>query len=210
MCFVPCWVCSHGVTHASCSVQIPHHRLNTLSRSSWSCVPELPTKHRVQTQQTLAGRDSSCSKFLENRVQTSIFDSDIYRCDIDNFRKHMGPRQQLSLRDETIFKQPLGRAPCLSPSLHRRGLLTPKGLPQSRPSLSIPGVFLRSCPPSPPLPPCHHEPVLHPCCPQKLPHLPQECRAVLHSVSAFMEGCSFISLLVTKPLITPSADRFTT
>lgn len=87
-----------------------------LSSYSDPCPLSLPTKHRAETQYTLAvyipDELLAPGLFLENKGHSFLFDSDIYECGTDDFKKHLEPRQQLSPRHNKMFNHPtlgLGR-----------------------------------------------------------------------------------------------------
>lgn len=119
------------------------HRLSTLRLASYfnQCPLALPTKHRAETQYTLTvyvpDELLAPGLFLENKGHSFFFDSDIYECGADDFKKHLEPRQQLSPRHRKMFKHPtLGLG-------MRRGCLAKPPLP---PPLQLGGIrLLRGC-----------------------------------------------------------------
>lgn len=95
----------------------------------------LPTKHRAETQYTLAvyvpDELLAPGLFLENKGHSFLFGSDIYERGTDDFKKHLEPRQQLSPRHKKMFKHPtLGLG-------MRRGRLAKPPLP---PPLQLGGI----------------------------------------------------------------------
>lgn len=88
------------------------HRLSILRLASYfnQCPLALPTKHRAETQYTLAvyvpDELLAPGLFLENKWHSFFLDSDIYECGTDDFKKHLEPRQQLSPRHRKMFKHP--------------------------------------------------------------------------------------------------------